>query len=276
MDAYRLFVAAINKQVEVLGLDDQPKKTDTESCPEISIAKTIEDLVSSVRSCFTAGGGVISSAIVVGMIVTKLGELAIGMIRSGSVSNWKDFFSMLCSFLETIIKTLRDIGVMSQFLANPALVQILVSQIVGKLGFLLGETFYGMNSAVFGSQNFKNFLRDLLVGGPNNISAFCRTVAQMTEEEVGELINTIMANFESFSAALNSAYSVLSRGLSQIDLRPALVLAIVAALGITLASGGTSTPITAPALAVLVAVFIMLGMEPPSEEELSGYGITIG
>jgi hypothetical protein len=54
------------------------------------------------------------------------------------------------------------------------------------------------------------------------------------------------------------------------------VLAIVAARGITLASGGTSTPITAPALAVLVAVFIMLGMEPPSEEELSGYGITIG
>ena len=273
MNRYELFVKAINKQVEVLSIENEGKEQNAQ-CPEISLAKTIKELISSASSCLTAGGS-ITSAVVIGMIVTKLGELAISMIRSGSVKSWLDFFKMLCAFIKGIIDTLVQIGVANQFLANPALVQILIQQIIGKLGFILESTFYGFNRSVFDSPQFSQFLRDLLVGGPSNTNAFCATIAQMTEQEAATLVETIMAEFEKVSSVLQAGYAVIAQGLASIDLRGALILAMLAALGITIASGGASTPITGPVLAILIAGFVLLGQQPPTKEELRSMGIEV-
>lgn len=274
MNRYELFIKAMNRQVEVLTVENEGVKEKAQ-CPEISLAKTIKELLISVNSCFTAGGNAITSVVVIGMIVTKLGELAISMIRAGSVMNWLDFFKMLCAFIKSIIDTLLQIGVANQFLANPALVQILVQQIVGKLGFILGETFYSFNRSVFNSPQFNQFLSDLLMGGRSNTNAFCSTIAKMTEEEAATLVTVIMAEFEKVSSVLQAGSAVLSQGLASVDLRSALILAALAAVGITLYSGGTSAPITGPILAIIVAGFILLGQEPPTKEELRSMGFEI-
>lgn len=274
MNRYELFVKAINKQVEILSIENEDKKENSQ-CPEINLAKTIKELLISVNSCFTAGGNAITSVVVIGMIVTKLGELAISMIRAGSVASWLDFFKMLCAFIKSIIDTLLQIGVANQFLANPALIQILVQQIVGKLGFILGETFYSFNRSIFNSPQFNQFLSDLLMGGRSNTNAFCSTIAKMTEEEAATLVTVIMAEFEKVSSVIQAGYSVISQGLASVDLRGALILAMLAALGITIASGGASTPVTGPVLAILIAGFVLLGQEPPTKEELQSMGVEI-
>ena len=274
MNRYELFIKAMNRQVELLTVENESIKEKTQ-CPEINLAKTIKELLTSVNSCFTAGGGAITSVVVIGMIVTKLGELAISMIRAGSVASWLDFFKMLCTFIKSIIDTLLQIGVANQFLANPALVQILVQQIVGKLGFILGETFYSFNRSVFNSPQFNQFLSDLLMGGRSNTIAFCSTIAQMTEEEAATLVTVIMAEFEKVSSVLQAGSAVLSQGLASVDLRGALIIAMLAALGITIASGGTSAPVTGPILAILIAGFVLLGQKPPTKEELRSMGIEV-
>jgi len=74
---------------------------------------------------------------------------------------------------------------------------------------------------------------------------------------------------------LQAGSAVLSQGLASVDLRGALIIAMLAALGITIASGGTSAPVTGPILAILIAGFVLLGQKPPTKEELRSMGIEV-
>ena len=97
----------------------------------------------------------------------------------------------------------------------------------------------------------------------------------MTEEEAATLVTVIMAEFEKVSSVLQAGSAVLSQGLASVDLRGALIIAMLAALGITIASGGTSAPVTGPILAILIAGFVLLGQQPPTKEELRSMGIEV-
>ena len=91
------FIIALNKQVELNTSLDKVIK-DKQNCPEINLSKTVEGLISAVSGCFTAGTGIILPSVVIGAVVTKLGELAISIIRSGSIMGWSDFLRCFAHF----------------------------------------------------------------------------------------------------------------------------------------------------------------------------------
>ena len=97
----------------------------------------------------------------------------------------------------------------------------------------------------------------------------------MTEQEAATLVETIMAEFEKVSSILQAGQAIISQGLASTEVRSALIVATLAAIGITIWTGGASTPITGPVLAVLIAGFVLLGQEPPTKEELLSMGFEI-
>ena len=271
MDAYDHFIQAINKttiQLQPLSVEPVESKAPV-FCPEINSVNTIESLINTAKTCL-AGPGVITSVTVIGIIVTKLANLALVIIQQGSIArNWKEFFTILCAFLKEIIAALAGIGILNQALASEVVLDTLVQVVMGKLsGWLLHTIFWQQSGSVIGSDAMKKFVKDLLASGPNGINNFCQMISSWTEAEMVVIVEEITNGSQKISQMVVSGWEIIKNNLSGVDLRQALILAMLATIGITAATGGFSSPITATAAALIAAAFVLLGYPAPTREEI--------
>jgi hypothetical protein len=272
---YGHFIRAINKQAQKTSIEMTPISMDEskpiQTCKEINSASTMNEAIKIATTCL-AGMGSITGPAVISVIVGKLADIAITIIRTGSeAKNWKDWFEFLCAFLREILSALTSIGVMNQVLANESLVATIADLLIGKLGgWLLSNSFWRAQEAILNSPQMKQFLKDLIIGGPKNIEAFCRQVSQWTNAELDTLVQTISDDAQKVAAMLSTARQFLQTHLGSSNVRALLILALLAAIGITAASGGFSAPITAPTAALIIMIFVMCGQDPPTMQEIEG------
>jgi hypothetical protein len=275
MTVYKHFIESLNKAASKTNVQLQPLSIETVEtkkpvfCPEINSVSTIDSLINTAKTCL-AGPGIITSVTVIGIIVTKLSDLAMTIIRQGSEArNWKDFFTILCSFLKEIIAALSGIGILNQALASEAVIGTLVQVVIGKLsGWLLHTVFWQESGAVIASDAMKKFVRDLLGSGPNGINNFCQMISSWTEAEIIVIVEEITNGSKKIAHMVLDGWEVVKKNMSGVDLRPALILAMLATIGITAVTGGFSAPITATAAALIAAAFVLLGYPAPTREEI--------